>query len=263
MPLPLALSRLQRLHARCSNARSTPSGDPSCSRPPTRASPMLSLHRRSQQPCRRLNLLQPQVPATAPGYDQIHIQWWTAWPIYMGSVTTTWQQAWPRPWRDRCVIEQHSTTAIVQRPKLSAKPATRLTESLSSVDPDIQTLITEISTVIHCEGAGCRGRHHTAHVIVVHLLKMATSHISLVWKYFTVDVAYACVVDTTLKINSNSIEVTRETSIPYVLAYKSKNLGQLRGLTYVRVTVGQHMCHQFFRNYRWCQLSWDWRTLCP
>jgi len=82
---------------------------------------------------------------------------------------------------------------------------------------------------------------------------MATSHISLVRKYFTVDVAYACVVDTTLKINSNSIEVTLETSIPYVLTYKSKNLGQfcplkIRGSTYVRVTVCQHMCHQFFCN---------------
>jgi len=40
-------------------------------------------------------------------------QWWTAWPIYTGKVTTTWLRAWPRPWCDRCMIEQHSTTAVV------------------------------------------------------------------------------------------------------------------------------------------------------
>jgi len=39
--------------------------------------------------------------------------------------------------------------------------------------------------------------------------------------------------------------------LPYILAYKSKNLGQfcplkIRGSTYTLVTVCQHMCHEFF-----------------
>jgi len=45
---------------------------------------------------------------------------------------------------------------------------------------------------------GWHGRRRPTQFIVidasVHLVTMETSHISLVWKYFTVDVAYACVL---------------------------------------------------------------------
>jgi len=55
--------------------------------------------------------------------------------------------------------------------------------------------------------------------------------------------------------------------LPYVLAYKSKNLGQIcplkiEGSTYMWVTDGQHMCHEFFQKAD--DVSWarNWRTLC-
>ena len=52
------------------------------------------------------------------------------------------------------------TTALLRqvhhRAVLSAKPVARLKECFCSDDPDIQTLITEISTAIYCEGAGRR-----------------------------------------------------------------------------------------------------------
>jgi len=68
-------------------------------------------------------------------------------------------------------------------------------------------MITEISAAIQCESTGWQaaraGRaagtaattlHRSLSFDVsVHSLKMATSHISPVWKYFTIDVAYACV----------------------------------------------------------------------
>jgi len=41
------------------------------------------------------------------------VHWWTAWPIYTGWVTTTWRRVWPRPWHDKCMIEKHSATAVV------------------------------------------------------------------------------------------------------------------------------------------------------
>jgi len=56
--------------------------------------------------------------------------------------------------------------------------------------------------------------------------------------------------------------------LPYILAYKSKNLGQfcplkIGGWTYMRVTVCQHTCHEIL--HKADDVSWarDWRTLRP
>jgi len=32
------------------------------------------------------------------------VQWWTAWPVFTGSVTTTQRRAWPWPCRSRCTM---------------------------------------------------------------------------------------------------------------------------------------------------------------
>ena len=64
------------------------------------------------------------------------------------------------------------------------------------------------------------------------------------------------------------IVYAQSASVPYILTYKSKNLGQFRpsksrGSTYMRVTVCQRMCHDFFPKADDVSWAQDWRTLRP
>jgi len=93
------------------------------------------------------------------------VHWWTAWPIYTGWVATTWRQLWPRPWRDKCMIEQRSATAVINDSRGWTQSLLLDEENVSlQLSQVIRSLTTEIPTAIHREGTDYYLMHQSIHL---------------------------------------------------------------------------------------------------